>query len=197
MKKLLLLIIAAVAMASLAAQTEKPVKADKIFFTSFLGKGTVKGDLSSTASSGLQAMTGVEYKFNRHQSLSGELNFDGYSYKEITSAYSLSGSLTTIPITILYKYTFGKNKWLPFIKAGAGAARVSIPVINQKQGFTTIGTNTGFTSQAQVAVGINYAIARQYLIFTEAVYQQYGKLKLLSNQSFGVSAFRIGISGAL
>ena len=106
-------------------------------------------------------------------------------------------SLSTIPVTILYKYTLGKNKWLPFIKAGGGSVKISIPTVSQKGGFTSISNNTGFAAQAQIAFGISYAINQQYIIFTEAGYQQYGKIKVLNNQTFGVSSFRIGISTAL
>ncbi len=179
------------------AQTEKPTKTSKIFFSSFIGIGTARGDISTTTSSGLQAMTGIEYKFNPHSSVVGELNFDGYSYIKITPNYSLSGSLNTIPITVLYKYTVGKNRWLPYFKTGIGIARVSVPMIFQKMGFTTVVNKTASALQGQIALGINYALNKQYFIFSEAAYQQFSKLKLLNNQSFGVSAFRIGISTAL
>lgn len=179
------------------AQNGKATKPGKIFFTSFIGIGTVRGDLSAKATSGLRAMTGVEYKFNRHHSLTGVLNFDGYSYTETAPEYSLSGPVNTIPFTVLHKYTFGKNKWLPFVEAGVGAASISIPVVSQTSSYTDIGNNSGFAGQVQVAVGLNYAINSQYLIFTEAAYQQYAKTKVLNNRLFNVNAFRIGISTAL
>ena len=197
MKKMLLFSIAALVSMHSFAQTEKAVKPGKIFFTSFIGIGTARGDVGSNASSGFQAMTGIEYKFDKHQSITGELNFDGYSYKVVTSAYSLDGSINTIPLTILYKYTFGKNKLHPFIEAGAGIANISVPQVTQTQGFTTIKNKSEFASQGQVALGLIYNFTPQYLIFTEASYQQFGKIKAIDDRSFGANAFRIGISSAL
>ncbi len=197
MKKIIFLLLTLESFYSLKAQKEDPIKTDKIFFTSFIGIGMARGDISTTTSSGLQAMTGIEYKFNPYSSVIGELNFDGYSYMKMTTDYSLSGSLNTIPITILYKYTLGKNTWLPYFKTGLGIARVSVPMLFQNAGFTSVNNSTSFALQCQIALGMNYTINKQYLIFSEAAYQQYAKLKVLNNQSLGVSAFRIGISTAL
>jgi hypothetical protein len=109
MKKLIFFVLTISSFYLVNAQGENPTKTSKIFFSSFVGIGTARGDLSMTTSSGLQAMTGIEYKFNRRSSVVGELNFDGYSFTKSNPDYSLSGSLNTIPITVLYKYTFGEK----------------------------------------------------------------------------------------
>ncbi len=197
MKKILLMTIGMSVCSYSFAQKPQAPKPGKIFFTSFIGLAKVSGKLSAKASSGFQAMTGVAYKFDRHHSLTGELSFDGYAYEETTPTFSLSGTMNIIPLTVLYKYTFGKNKWLPFLKAGVGASRFSVPAVSEKNSYTTIRNLNAYSMQAQLAVGLTYVIKPQYLVFTEAAYQQFGKIALLNNQRLKVNSFRVGVSTAL
>ncbi len=181
----------------LFAQTEKPKPAGKIFFSSYIGTGNVKGNLSGNVSSGFQAMTGAEYKFNKHSSIAGEINFDTYGYNDAMANYDLKGSLNTIPLSLFYKYTFGTGKWLPYLKAGGGIAMLSVPVLTQKENFTKIANSNAVVAHAHFVAGLHYKLNPQYLLFTECAWQQYGKLKLLQNQSLQLLAFRIGVSAAL
>ena len=181
----------------LLAQTETKQKDAKIFFSSHIGIGIVLGDLKENISRGFQAMTGIEYKFNKHSSIVGELNFDGYSYKKNTATYSFDGTVNNTPVTLFYKYTFGNKKLFPYIKLGAGAARVSAPEVEEKLGFTTIQNKATIVAQAQVALGLNYEIRKGYIIFAETAAQQYGKIKVLNDKTISVIACRVGISTAL
>ena len=142
-------------------------------------------------------MQNQQYKLNKHSSIVGELNFDGYGYNKKTSTYDLSGTVNNIPATVFYKYTFGNKKLMPYFKLGLGAAKVSAPSVTEKIGFTTIQNNSSIVTQGQIALGLNYEFRKGYIIFAESAIQQYGKIKVLENKSILVTAFRVGISTAL
>ena len=197
MKNLLLILLLAICQNLLFAQEKPKQKDSKIFFSSHFGLGKISGDLKENFSTGTQAMTGIEYKFNKHSSIVGELNFDGYGYKKKSNTFSFSGTVNNIPATVFYKYTFGNKKLLPYLKLGVGAAKVSAPEVIENFGFTTIQNNSAFVTQAQAAVGLNYEFRKGYIIFVESALQQYGNIKVLSNKSILITAFRIGISTAL
>ena len=197
MKKLILIILFAISHNLLFAQ-EKPMQKDsKIFFSSHFGLGKISGDLKENFSIGTQAMTGIEYRFNKHSSIVGELNFDGYGYKKKSNTFSFSGTVNNIPATIFYKYTFGNKKLFPYLKLGVGAAKISAPQVTEKLGFTTIENKSTIVAQAQAALGLSYEFRKGYIIFAESALQQYGKINVLANKTILAAAFRVGISTAL
>lgn len=179
------------------AQGPKKQQNAKIFFSSHIGLGKISGDLKENFANGFQAMTGVEYKFAKHSSIVGELNFDGYGYKKASNTFNLSGTVNIVPATLFYKYAFGNSKLLPYIKIGAGAAKVSAPEVTEKMGFTTIQNNSTIVGHAQIALGLNYEFRKGYFVFLESALQHYGNIKVLSNKSILVNSFRVGVSTAL
>ena len=116
MKKSIIIIALLINFNLLFAQSKPNQKDSKIFFSSHVGLGKISGDLKENFSIGFQAMTGIEYKLNKHSSIVGELNFDGYGYNKKTSTYDLSGTVNNIPATVFYKYTFGNKKLMPYFK---------------------------------------------------------------------------------
>ena len=73
MVKIVLLLSFCIVITPMFAQTEKPKVPGKIFFSSYLGLAKAKGNLSNHIASGFQAMTGAEYKFNKHYHLNCSL----------------------------------------------------------------------------------------------------------------------------
>lgn len=195
--KFILIIVFIISYMQFYAQAIKKTTTPKIYFSSHIGIGLVKGHLSSNVKRGFQAMTGIEYKFNNHTSVVGELNFDGYSYKKTTDLYSIDGLVNNIPLTLFYKYTFGIKKWLPYTKFGLGSAKVTVPLALQNNNFTIIKNSSIILMQFQTALGLNYEIKKGYLSFIEVGYQQFGKNKLLYNKQLNVLGFKIGIATAL
>ena len=174
----------------------KSVKQSKLFFTSYIGIANAIGDIKSNVSNGFQAMTGIEYKLNKHSSICGEINFDTYSYVKNGSTYKLDGTLNTIPLTVYYKHYLNQKKIRPYFKLGAGVANISKPIIEQKTGFTNIKNESAFTGQYQASIGLNYNLKPDYIFFIEAGYQGFSNTSLLNNQ-FSNAAIRVGLSTAL
>ena len=137
-RKLITLLLICFINKNILAQDGKTLKESKVFFSSHFGLGKISGDLKENFSIGTQAMTGIEYRFNKRSSIVGELNFDGYGYKKNSNTFSFSGTVNNIPATVFYKYTFGNKKLFPYLKIGVGAAKISAPQVTEKLGFTTI-----------------------------------------------------------
>ena len=178
------------------AQNNTVTKQSKIFFSSYIGLANAVGDIESDVSTGFQAMTGIEYKLNKHSSICGEINFDSYNYTQTNSTYKLSGSLNTIPLTVYYKHYLNTKKYQPYFKLGVGVANVSVPVVEQKNGFTNIQNENAFIGQYQASIGLNYNLKPDYIFFIELGYQGFANTSLLNNQ-FSNAAIRIGLSTAL
>jgi Outer membrane protein beta-barrel domain len=177
------------------SQTKAPAEAkpDKIYVSSYAAPAFVLGASKEKISSGFQAMTGIEYNFNQKLAIIGELNFDTYNYKDKGPTYALEGSGNFIPLSISLRYFLNKSKLAPYIRAGGGVARISLPTVNVDNGFTTIGSASAFVGQVQASVGVNYMLKPQYHLFAEVAGQNYGKSKLLGDQSLSLIAIRVGI----
>ena len=196
-RKLILLLQIFFINENIFAQDGKTLKESKVFFSSHFGLCKISGDLKENFSIGTQAMTGIEYRFNKHSSIVGELNFDGYGYKKNSNTFSFSGTVNNIPATVFYKYTFGNKKLFPYVKLGVGIAKISAPQVTEKLGFTTIENKSTIVAQAQAALGLSYEFRKGYIVFAESALQQYGKIKVLENKTILVTAFRVGISTSL
>ncbi len=196
-RKLILLLQIFFINENIFAQDRKTLKESKVFFSSHFGLCKISGDLKENFSIGTQAMTGIEYRFNKHSSIVGELNFDGYGYKKNSNTFSFSGTVNNIPATVFYKYTFGNKKLFPYVKLGVGIAKISAPQVTEKLGFTTIENKSTIVAQAQAALGLSYEFRKGYIVFAESALQQYGKIKVLENKTILVTAFRVGISTSL
>ena len=195
-KKQLATVILCFVFVNIFAQAEKNVKQNKIFFSSYIGLANAVGDVKNTISSGFQAMTGIELKLNKLNSICGEINFDSYTYNEKTTTYNIDGAINTIPLTIAFKHYFGANKWIPYFKIGGGVANFSKPIVEQKNGFTNIKTDAAIIAQYQAAIGIHYNLKPGYIIFIETGFQKFSNTRLLINK-LNTVALRVGLSTAL
>lgn len=140
-------------------------------------------------------MTGLEYRLKAHHSVFGEINFDTYKYTLGSSTYSINGNLSTISLTLGYKYLFSVKRFSPYLKAGAGAANVSMPFAETKSGFTSVNNQSNLSFQYQFSGGLNYNLGKSYSVFADAGYQQYLTRNFI-NQNLSNTGFRIGVTSS-
>jgi Outer membrane protein beta-barrel domain len=173
-----------------ASEKSKP---SKLYVSSYAAPAFILGDIKERITGGFQAMTGIEYNFNKRLAIVGELNFDTYNYKESGTTYTIDGSANFIPLTISLRYFLSENRLTPYVRAGGGLARIALPTVKVNNGFTTIGSSSTFVGQIQAAIGINYMLKPQYNFFAEFASQSFGKTDLLRNQNLSLLAVRVGI----
>ncbi len=187
-----LLAIAFFISVSTTASAQKAEDTSRLHFTTFFGLGLVNQPLQKNIANGFQAATGLEYKLSAHSTLAGDLSFDSYGYKQAGASYALDGTLNTASLSLFYKYNFGSGRWQPYLRAGGGLARLSVPSVSVKSGFTGIKNETQFVGQAQVEGGLQYHLNARYTFLAGVGQQWFGKSNLLDNGSFRVTGLKLG-----
>lgn len=167
-------------------------KKTQLLFTSYMGKSKVVNSLKDNIDNGFLAMTGIELQFEKHGSVYGEINFDGYNFQKQYGNLSLKNSLNTIALTVGYKYRFSNKKLSPYIKTGLGIANISYPVVDAKSSSTSIENSSKLCIQFQASTGFVYKINKSYGVFADVGFQQYQTQNYL-NQNLPLIGFKIGI----
>lgn len=174
---------------------QKDTTKPRLFFTSFIGKGSVNANLHSSISNGTLSMTGIELQLKKHSSFYGEVNFDGYNFKKNATTYSINSTLNTIALTVGYKYRFTQTKLAPYLKIGLGLANITYPIADTKNGFTVIENKSNISFQFQSSVGVAYNFNKNYGVFADAGYQQYQTQQFLQN-NLSLIGIKIGFTSA-
>lgn len=196
MRKLFTLLVF-LASLSATAQSGNEKASGKVFFFSSVGLGTLDKGTNPSYSSSVQTSTGIGLKLSQQSGLGLALNFDSYGYKKTSVQYSLDGSLKATAFYLSYKYLFGTAAWRPFLKAGGGGVRLSVPTVVVNQSTAYIENKPQVVGAVMAEGGVQFRIIPRYDLFLSAEREWMGKSSLLNNTSLGVTTFKLGLVSSL
>ena len=165
----------------------------RIFLFSSVGVSFVKKDVNPSFSSSVQTATGIGCNFSLHSSLAVMLSFDSYGYKKSGTSYNLDGALRSTALALFYKYNFGIKTWQPYIKAGGGGVRLSVPTVAVSPGTTNITNEAEELGLLLAEAGLQIRIHNRYSLFFGAEGRWIAKSSLLSNASLHPVTMKIGL----
>jgi hypothetical protein len=163
---------------------------------SSIGIGVPDKEFGPRFENSTQTSTGLEYRVSDNSSFAGQLTFDNYQYRSTSSTYAVNSRLKATGLVFSYRHRFGKGGWRPYLKAGGGLMRFSIPTANTAQGFTTVGNRVEVVSVASAEAGVQFRVYRRFSIFTGAERAYMGKSDLM-NTSLRVTNFKLGLISSL
>ena len=178
-----------------AAQSHSDTTNPKLSFLSSIGIGVVDNTFKPGITNSTQTATGLEYLFSRHLGLTGVLGFDNYGYKTSGTSYSFSGRLkaTSFIFSLRYKLTTGKLQ--PYVKAGGGAVRFSVPVVTAGQGITNIENHVEVDGVVTGEAGLQFRVFGRYSLFVGGEREWVSRSDLL-NESLRVTTYKLGLISA-
>ncbi|WP_121356348.1 hypothetical protein [Flavisolibacter nicotianae] len=177
------------------AQRSADAPVTGLAFLSSVGLGVIDNEFKPRISNSIQTSPGLEYRFSRQSSLTAAVNFDSYGYEITGSSYALNTSLKATGFVFAYRHRFGKANWLPYLKAGGGAVRLSVPNVAASPGFTRVENNVEVTGVVSAEAGIQWNAYRRYALFVGAEREWMGKSDLLNN-SLRANFYKIGLISA-
>lgn len=165
----------------------------RLYFSSSIALGIPEGPSSPNFSNGYKTTTGLKLRLSPHLFLAGDLSFDAYSYKKSSATYNLDGTANITSLALFFKYVFANGRLQPFLKAGGGGARLSVPVVTVQNAFATIENNAKLVSLAAAEAGLQYRLGPRYTFFISANHEWLGKSALLGNQAFRSTGIKLGL----
>lgn len=167
-----------------------------VFLFSSVGLSLLKQGVNPSYASSVQTATGFGYQFSSHSSLAGMLSFDGYGYKKLGTAYNLDGTLRATALALLYRYTFGSRAFRPYLNAGGGGVRFSVPTVNASFGTTNISNKVEILGFLLAEAGVQVRVLARYSLFVGAEGRWVGKSSLLNDASLQPTTIKIGLVSA-
>jgi hypothetical protein len=175
-----------------AAQNTSDTTNSKLSFLSSIGIGVVDKDFNPTITNSTQTATGLEYRFSPRLSLTGVLGFDNYGYKKLGATYNFSGKLRATSFDFGLRFKLATGKLQPYIKAGGGAVRYSIPIISTGLAMTTIENRVDVVGMYSGEAGLQFRVFGRYSLFAAGEREWVSKSELLNN-TFRVTTFKLGM----
>ncbi|MDQ6610197.1 MAG: hypothetical protein M3Y85_10295 [Bacteroidota bacterium] len=187
-----ILILALLGSIASKAQTVKD-STGRIFLFSSLGLSLLSKGVNPFFTSSVQTATGVGCKASPHSAVAVTLSFDSYGYKKSGTSYNLDGTLRGTALALFYTYTFGIKSWQPYVKAGGGGIRLSVPTVAVNPGMTNIRNESETLGLLLAEAGLQVRLHARYSLFFGTESRWIAKSSLLSDASLRPVTVKIGL----
>jgi hypothetical protein len=191
MRRLITLFLLASAFAAGAQPGDTTTGRLSVF--SFLGLSFIDNNYDPASGTSVQATTGLEVKVFRFSGVGLMVSFDSYGFKKSGTGYNLNGSLKASSLVLFYRYKFGSRAWQPYLRAGGGAAWLSVPVVTVAQGTTSFVKSVQGVSVVLAEAGLQAHLLSRYSLLFAVEKKWMGKSSLLDDTSLRTIGFKIGV----
>jgi hypothetical protein len=174
------------------AQNSPATTGSKVNFISSLGLSIPDNKFKPGITNSIQTSTGLEYMVSAHSSFTGVIDFDTYGFDRSGATYSLSSQMKATSFVFSYRHKLTTGSLQPYLKAGGGLARFSIPTVNIGQGYTNIENKVEVNGVVTGEAGLQYRVLGRYALIVAGERQWVGKSDLL-NDSFRGTTVKLGL----